>query len=186
MHAPSASALSLAVLLPLIGWRVYARFKRMVGRQRLSKARPWITLTIFPLIVILLAASARQPERLWLLAAGLAAGAALAVYGLRKTTFEPTPQGLFYTPNAHLGIALSLLFVGRIVYRFVEIYLLSPHLAHGADDFARSPLTLGVFGLLAGYYVAYAAGLLRWRVRVLAAKRQRESALHAQGTSGER
>lgn len=43
--------------------------------------------------------------------------AALGVYGLRLTRFERTPTGLFYTPNAHLGIALSLLLVLRLGYR---------------------------------------------------------------------
>jgi hypothetical protein len=176
MHFPSAPTLTVLVLLPLVGWRVYARFKRMVGRQRLSKIRPWITLSIFPALVILLCLSAlSHPQRIWLLAAGLGAGSLLGGLGLSKTTFQPTPQGLFYTPNAHLGIALSLLFVARIAYRFVEVLVLEPHLPHGMDDFARSPLTLGVFGLLAGYYIIYAVGLVRWRFRVLAAKRRREA-----------
>lgn len=177
MQSPSAFTLTLVVLVPLLVWRIYARFKRMVGRQRLSKVRPWITLTIFPtLIVLLLLVVRADPERLEVLAGGLLGGAALGIYGLRKTQFEPTKRGLFYTPNAHLGIALSLLFVGRIVYRFVEVFVLAPHVPHGMNNFARSPLTLGVFGLLAGYYVAYAIGLLRWRFRVLAAKRRRELA----------
>jgi len=47
------------------------------------------------------------------LVAGAGFGAALGLYGLRLTKFEQTAQGLFYTPSAHLGIALSLLFVGR-------------------------------------------------------------------------
>jgi hypothetical protein len=29
-----------------------------------------------------------------------------------------------------------------------------------------SPLTMGLFGMLAGYYVTYAIGLLRWRASV--------------------
>jgi hypothetical protein len=33
-------------------------------------------------------------------------------------------------------------------------------------DFAASPLTPGIFALLAGYYVAYATGLVRWRASV--------------------
>jgi hypothetical protein len=159
---PGVSTLTLALLVPLIVWRIYARIRRMVGRQRLSRVRPWITLIIFPLIVMLLALTAMtHPERLGWLAAGLAAGGALAVYGLRKTTFESTPQGMFYTPNAHLGIALSLLFVARIAYRLVEIYMLDPATPRDPQDFARSPLTLCVFGLLAGYYIVYAAGLIR-------------------------
>jgi hypothetical protein len=42
-------------------------------------------------------------------------------------------------------------------------------------DFARSLLTLAVFGLLAGYYIRYAIGLVRWRFGVLRAKRECEA-----------
>ncbi|MEO8391268.1 MAG: hypothetical protein ABI893_17835 [Polaromonas sp.] len=176
MQAPSSSTITLLVLLPLITWRVYARFRRMVGRQRLSKVRPWITLAIFPVLLVLLCFAAHEhPERLWWLAGGLGLGVLLGIFGLGKTQFEPTPQGLFYTPNAHLGIALSLLFVARIAYRLFEIYAAEPTVQHGMGDFARSPLTLAVFGLLAGYYISYAIGLVRWRFRVLRAKRQREA-----------
>ena len=175
--SPDKSTLILLVALPLVAWRVYARFRRMVGRQRLSKVRAWVTLILFPTLVALLAFTAfTRVEQLALLAVGLAVGGALAVYGLRKTKFEPTPQGLFYTPNAHLGIALSLLFVGRIIYRFIEIYAIDPSGMHTSADFARSPLTLAVFGLLAGYYVGYAIGLVRWRASVFRAKALRESA----------
>jgi hypothetical protein len=176
MQALSPSTVTLIILLPLIAWRVYARFRRMVGTQRLSRIRPWITLAIFPTLIVLLCFGARvHPERLWWLAAGLGVGSLLGLYGLQKTEFKPTPRGLFYTPNAHLGIALSVLFVARIIYRFVEVYVLEPSVPHGVDDFARSSLTLGVFGLLAGYYITYAVGLVRWRFRVLRAKRQREA-----------
>lgn len=103
----------------------------------------------------------------------------LGRFGLSKTRFEATPEGLFYTPNVHLGIALSLLFVARIIYRLVEVYVRDPSVPHGIDDFARSALTLAVFGLLAGYYIIYAIGLVRWRGRwrwrILRAKRQREA-----------
>jgi hypothetical protein len=175
MQAPSPSTIAILVLTPLLVWRVHSRFRRMVGRQRLSRVRPRITLTVFPALVLVLAYAAhRHPERLLLLAGGLALGSLLAVYGLRQTRFEPTPQGLFYTPHAHLGIALTMLFVGRILYRVVEVYVLDATASSDASEFARSPLTLSVFGLLAGYYIAYAVGLVRWRNRILRAKRARE------------
>ncbi len=164
MTSLSPSTITLLILVPLILWRVYSRIRRMVGRQRLSKIRPWITLIVFPLIVAMLAlAGLRHPERLTLLAGGLAVGMLLAVYGLRRTKFEVTPQGYYYTPNAHLGIALSLLFIARIAWRFVEIFVLNPDVPRNMQEFGSSPLTLGVFGLLAGYYIGYAIGLLRWR-----------------------
>jgi hypothetical protein len=166
MTSPSPSTIMVLVFVPLVIWRVYSRIRRMVGRQRLSKIRPWITLTVFPLIVAMLAlAGLRHPERLTLLAGGLAVGTMLAVYGMRRTKFEITPQGYYYTPNAHLGIALSSLFIARIAWRFFEIYVLNPDLEHDLQEFGASALTLGVFGLLAGYYVGYAIGLIRWRAR---------------------
>jgi len=164
VQAPSAPALVLVALAPLLAWRAYARFRRLVGRQKLSRIRPWITLAVFPALLALLAFAAwPDPGKLALLACGAGGGALLGRFGLSRTRFEATPQGLFYTPNAHLGIALSALFLARIVYRVAEVFLAPPELPHGVGDFARSPLTLGVFGLLAGYYVAYAIGLVRWR-----------------------
>ena len=72
-------------------------------------------------------------------------------------------SSLFHTPNAHLGIALSLLMAARIGYRLFEVMSAGPLLARDNSDFVRSPLTLAIFGVLAGYYVAYAIGLIRWR-----------------------
>jgi hypothetical protein len=169
VQAPGATAIVWLVLVPLILWRVYSRIRRMVGRQRLSKWRARITLILFPLLVAMLALAAlTHPERLAILAVALAAGGALAVYGIRRTRFEAEPGKLYYTPNAHLGIALSLLFVGRIVVRFFEVF--QGGAPSSGADFARSPLTLAVFGLLAGYYIGYAIGLLRYRAGVLRAK----------------
>src|SRR5207237_5602761 len=132
------------------------------------------TLIIFPTLVLLLGYAAHENAKLlsWL-AGGLTLGSFLAVYGLRQTRFEQTPQGLFYTPHAHLGIALSLLFLGRLLYRLVQLYALDASPSLSAPEFARSSLTLGVFGLLAGYYVAYAVGLVRWRNSVVPAATDR-------------
>ena len=170
------ATIGLLIAVPLIIWRVYSRVRRMVGRQRMSAVRAGITLVVFPAVILLLALAAlTHPERLAWLVAGLVGGYLLAVVGLRKTVFEATPDALFYTPNAHLGIALSLLLVMRIAYRFIEIYMIDPGVPRGAQDFARSPLTLSIFGLLAGYYIAYAVGLLRWRQGVLRARREAEA-----------
>jgi hypothetical protein len=153
----------LLALVPLIAWRLYSRVRRMIGRQRLSRIRPWIPVCLIPLLVLLLAFVSREhPIALAALAGGLAAGGVLALYGLRLTRFERTAQGLFYTPNAYLGVALSLLLVGRVLYRLIQVYS-GDALTAASSDFVRSPATLAIFGTLAGYYVAYAIGLLRWR-----------------------
>lgn len=149
----------------LVLWRFYSRARRMVGRQQLSPVRPWITVCVFPILTVLFAmASIAQPMSPLALLAGVVVGIGLGVFGLRKTRFEKTPQGLFYTPNAHLGIALSLLLLGRIIYRLIQVYSISGSAAPPPQiGYATTPLTLVIFGTLAGYYVTYAIGLLRWQ-----------------------
>ncbi len=161
---PQSTAITAGVAL-LIAWRMYSRIRRMVGRQKSKAFRHWLTLIIFPSILAMFAITAfTHPESEAALAVGIAAGAGLAVWGLKKTRFETTPAGYFYTPNAHIGIALSVLFLARIAYRFYEVSVLTgAQSASQMQDFGRSPLTLLVFGTLAGYYVVYAAGILRWR-----------------------
>ena len=151
----------------LILWRVYSRVRRMIGRQKLSNVRPWITAVVFPVLLgLLLLSSLAHPINALGLLAGAGCGAALGVYGLRLTKFEQTTEGLFYTPSAHLGIALSLLFLGRLAYRLAQTYVLAGQTSDAwPNDFTRGPLTLVIFGTLAGYYVTYAIGLLRWRRR---------------------
>jgi len=157
------SALVVVGIAALIAWRMYSRMRRLIGRQRLSKVRPWLSVTLFPALVLLLGfAALANPEGIAALAAGLVAGAALGTWGLKLTRFERTPEGLFYTPNMHLGIALSLLLAGRILYRLGQVYL-GVSAGGTSIDFARSPITLVIFGTLAGYYVRYAIGLIAWR-----------------------
>ena len=152
-------------------WRFYSRIRRMVVRQQLSKVRPWITVCAFPVLLALLAASSiAQPLSLEALLGGTAVGVGLGIYGIRLTRFEKTPEGLYYTPSAHLGIALSVLLIGRLGYRAMQMYSFSdagytpPPPGAGI---ANSPVTLLIFGALAGYYVSYAVGLLRWRRSVV-------------------
>jgi hypothetical protein len=163
MSAPAPNLYPFLIIVPLVAWRAYSRIKRNIGRQTLSKVRPFITMAIFPLLAVLLgwqAVGHSRPELLYALAGGIIGGGVLGYYGIKHTKFEVTPQGLFYTPNAHIGIALSVLLIGRLLYRMFVYAQTTP------DDFAASPLTLGIFGLLAGYYVTYAIGLTRWRLSV--------------------
>jgi hypothetical protein len=151
----------------LFAWRLYSRVRRSIGRQKLSAVRPWITVTVFPLLILMLLASTlNHPQNALALFAGIVVGAGLGFYGLRLTRFEQTPEGLYYTPNAHLGIALSLLLIGGLAYRAVQLQIWDMSAGPPASDFVRSPLTLAIFGTLAGYYILYAVGLLRWHRRV--------------------
>jgi hypothetical protein len=160
---PNTQVIMAGVVL-LVAWRLYSRMRKLIGRQKSKAWRHWTTLVVFPSILTMFAIAAfTHPDAEGALAVGIAVGIGLAVWGLRKTRFETTPGGYYYTPNAHIGIALSLLLVARIGYRFYEISVMTAQSQAQLQDFGRSPLTLLVFGTLAGYYTAYAGGILRWR-----------------------
>jgi hypothetical protein len=93
------------------------------------------------------------------LGGGLAAGVLLALVGLRLTRFEATPEGRFYTPNPYIGVAISILFVGRLLYRLFMLSTVSEKPMQ-APPLMQSSLSFLVFGLLAGYYMAYYIGVL--------------------------
>jgi hypothetical protein len=161
-------AVGTALILVLVAWRLYARLKRLIARQKFSPRRPWITVVFFPILLLSLAMSPTTTTMsLAALAVSVAVGVGLGVYGNRLTKFERTAEGLFYTPNAHIGIALTALFAARIVYRFLQIYWLDSTItSRPPAELYSSPLTLAIFGTMAGYYVSYAIGLLMWKRRV--------------------
>ena len=79
-----------AGIAAFLAWRIYSRTRRLVGRQRLSRVRPWLTIVVFPLLVaLLLLESYRHGGAAWGLAAGVVVGLGLGWYGLRLTRFEP-------------------------------------------------------------------------------------------------
>ncbi len=155
----------LLVLVPLLVWRIYSRLKRTLGRQHSQLWRHWAAAIAFPLMIGTLAIGARQDLlALSCLGAGTIAGVWLGIWGIKLTRFENTDKGHFYTPNRHLGVAVPMLFIARLLYRGLELYLISRQaIPASAQDFTTSPLTVLVFGLLAGYYSAYGWGLVRWR-----------------------
>jgi hypothetical protein len=89
-------------------------------------------------------------------------------------------ERLHYVPHTYTGIAVSLLFLGRVVFRVVQVYTLAhaPHIANAAANAAdpgqafaassmvRSPLTVGIFFVLLGYYLCYYSWVL-WKSKHL-------------------
>jgi hypothetical protein len=149
-------------LVPLVAWRLYSRIKRLTTRQRSKTWRHRTTLVFFPLLLVMVGLAALgNPWTLGLLGAGVVAGSVLGSVALAKSTFEQVDGEFYFTPHAHIGAVVALLFIGRMAWRAWEFYSTGGTMM--GHDFVRSPLTLAVFGILAGYYMTYAVGLLRWR-----------------------
>lgn len=161
--ASPSSLLFGAAIGAFILWRIVSRIRRMVGRQKYSGVRAMITVCIFPVLIALVMFGAMRHEgSVLIMLGGMAVGIGLGMYGHRLTKFEHSPAGKFYTPNAHLGIALSLLLLGRIAWRMGTLYFTTQSFTAPPGDFYGSSLTLFLFGMLAAYYITYAIGLLRW------------------------
>jgi hypothetical protein len=158
-----------AVLAPFVLWRVYSRIKRLTTRQRSKVWRHRTTLVFFPLLVLVLAVLSLQtaPIALAGLGAGLPLGLVLARIATSRTKFEQVGGEYYFTPDAPIGMLVALLFLGRMAYRAYQLVEAHGQLAH--HEFVTSPLTLFIFGILAGYYMTFAVGLLAWRKRTAAA-----------------
>jgi heme A synthase len=167
MNGAATGAITVAFVF-LIGWRLYRRMRKLVGRQPSRTWRHALGAILFPLVLAMLAVGAwfSSHDALLALAGGIAGGVALAIWGIRLTTFEKTDEGWFYTPNARIGIALIAVLAVRIAYRLFELSRQYGLPLRGAsNDAMRSPLTLLIVGALLSYYAAYSAGLLRWRLK---------------------
>lgn len=142
----------------LFAWSIYRRVRRNIGRQKLRPRRITVSIIILSAVsLLLISVSAPHPHLLLGIGGGLLLGVPLGFVGLRLTRFETSAEGHFYTPNTQIGIGLSLLFIGRLAYRFwaVRDVVAAPN---GPPPF-QSPLTYFIFGLIAGYYIVYYVGL---------------------------
>jgi hypothetical protein len=154
----TSSTLIFGALLALVAWRMYKRIRRNIGRQPLRPRRALTSIVIFGVFSMVIVYLSLHQSRLLLgIGGGLPLGVLLGLIGLRLTRFETTAEGHFYIPNTPIGVALSLLLVGRLAYRFMVIR--DAALAPNHPPPMQSPLTFFIFGLMAGYYIVYQTGL---------------------------
>ena len=133
--------------------------RRNIGRQKLRPRRAITSIVILCVIsVLIIGTSLPNTNLLFGFGGGLLLGGLLGFVGLRLTRFETTDEGHFYTPNTHIGVALSVLFVGRIAYKYI-VKDQAATAQNPAMPF-QSPLTLFIMGLTVGYYIVYQIGIL--------------------------
>lgn len=158
-------ATTLMIMIPLMAFAVWRRVRTQFGRQPIRRKRMLARIGVFAVIGVLAALGGLHNVRLLEgLLGGLLIGGALGLLGLRLTRFERAADGSDgYIPNPWIGALLTVLLVGRLAWRFLVVM---PQMkaveagAHAVPAIGNSPLTLLMFGLLVGYYVAYSSGLL--------------------------
>jgi hypothetical protein len=166
----------IAILLVFL---IYRRFRRNFGQQPLRPVRMGVRILLLLVVGCLLLPSAlHSAAYLYAVLGGFAAGIALGVWGAARTRFVRAANQLFYVPHTYTGMAVSFLFLGRLIYRLVQAYG-NMHAAHPAgpdssnQTFApasmlQNPPTLGLFFVLMGYYVCYYSIVLWISKRVVA------------------
>ena len=153
------------LLSALVLWSIYRRMRRSFGRQPVSVVRLTLRAAVLALAgVLLLTALGADLHSIGVFAAGVVVGLVLGYIGLRHTVFEATPAGQFYTPHTYIGLLVTALFVGRFLYRMIYLYSAAGRATAVASDplagIRGNPLTLGILGLLIGYYVFFNLGVL--------------------------
>lgn len=149
-----------ALVSSVVAWRVYRRVRRNIGPQPFQPKRLIAQTAVFAVAcVALLFFVVQHLPSMFAFGGGLVSGTLLALVGLRFTKFDSTETGRFYTPNTYIGVGLSLLLIGRVVYRLMMLRSASANFDPAHAPFMKSPLTFFIFGLLAGYYLVYFPGV---------------------------
>jgi hypothetical protein len=145
----------------LLAYVIYRRFRRNFGRQLLSPRRmAWRIALLSAVGAVVLPTAMRSGAFLSAGVGGVLIGISLGVWASRRTRFERRDDALYYFPHTYTGIAVFALFLGRIAYRIVESRTSSGAAASNPGSLVQSPLTLGMFLVLVGYYVYYYSAIL--------------------------
>lgn len=170
-RAMTQTQITLLIFIPLIVWRLYSRYRKLVGKQHVRPGKLWASVIFFPLLFILMGFASKQNETAALcLLGGGAAGIVLSFIGHKLTKFENDNGVLSYTPNSYIGLGLMIVFVTRIAYRFFQVSEMTQQDPAAMQQLGSNPLTMLVLGLLICYYASYSIGILLWRRNQLGAK----------------
>src|SRR5579862_2612340 len=113
----------IAAVTAIVAFGVYRRVRRNIGRQILTAPRQYVRMGLFTVLCLVLAfLHPLQPIAVAYIGSGVIVGAAVGWFALRHTEFAATPDGYYYTPHLYIGLAVTALFVGRLLYRLVLVY----------------------------------------------------------------
>lgn len=146
----------------LIFFAIYRRVRRNIGWQLLRTKRMKVRIVIFLVIgALFLTGGAAHPVSLISDAAGILVGTVLAFYSSKITRFEQRDEHLYYMPNVWIGAAVSLLFIGRLLFRMFSLYSdgalqgTSSDSAQSMSQAMGNSWTAGLLLIMFAYYTLY-------------------------------
>jgi hypothetical protein len=157
-------------IVALLAFAVWRRVSRSFGQQRIRRKSMIFRICLFSFATLMVSLSGfHKLSLLEGLIGGLLIGALVGFVGLRLTRFETDPvKGDCYVPNPWVGTLVTVLFLGRLAWRFIVLAPMFHQAATAAQSndmspfagYTSSPLTVLIAGVLFGYYISYYAGLL--------------------------
>jgi hypothetical protein len=161
----------VVVIVLLVLFSIYRRTRRTIGFQKLVTGRMATRMVLLAIAgVIILVTGILTPMVYMFDAIGIVVGGLIAYYAIRTTAFEWRNEAWFYRQNPWISVLLLVLFVGRIVYRVYQDYVLfgattSVHgkFANHAElaTYSHDPLTSIILFALVTYYIVYYTFLIR-------------------------
>jgi hypothetical protein len=161
------SIMQIALPFVIIAFVLYRRVKRSIGFQRFSPKGLKFRIVLFAFVgVILLAVSIIHPILIVADVVGIAAGAVLAYYAIRHFIYEWRDELLYSRTHIYIESTVLILFLGRVLYRVLSIFMISKNLEVVQGDnqmaqYTRDPYTVGIFCVIITYYIIYNYFLIR-------------------------
>lgn len=149
-----------ALLVALVLFALYRRFRSLFGRQPVRPAPIVLRTTLLlGVATVMLVASGPSLWALFFGILGFGTGFGCALYSLSKTRFETNAEGRFYTPDPYVGLAVTGVFLARLLWRMTTSNpMFGP--GHQYESVLSTAITVGVFFLIASYYVVFGGGVL--------------------------
>jgi len=183
------TSFSVILIVLLVVFSIVRRGRQFIGWQKYNPSRLMTRIVIFSILGLLILGAGAYYNVIVIPfdILGLAIGVALAFIALRYTLFETRDGTPYYRPNTWIGALVLILFVGRIVFRFAQVYFLMHHGSIASSSsgstalqqnqqnqmqsYTVDPWTSSPFMILIGYYICYFL-FIRHRVKRMNAETQ--------------
>lgn len=159
----------ILLIVCLVGFRIVRRVRRNFSWMELRSSRLIYRVVLLAVIgIVLMSMSGFNTVSMISDIIGILVGAALGIAGASMTAFERRGTELYYKANVWIGSIVTVLFVGRFVYRMYEMMTMprdggqNYNFAVGGSHWAS-----GLMLIMFAYYVVYYVLLMRQSKHVL-------------------
>ncbi|HJV31258.1 MAG TPA: CcdC protein domain-containing protein [Bacillales bacterium] len=155
------------VIGALILFNIFRRVSKSFGWQQMNQGKMIIRIALYSIVGILFFIQGGiHLISLISDAVGILIGTLLAYYSSKKTNFEKREEHWYFCPNKWFGGVVVVLFFGRLLYRFYEMYTLGVFSGTkgGMQNLNASfgpSWTAGLILIMFAYYFVYYLALIR-------------------------